>query len=485
MVKTPFYSLVPLIVTALLAQSAIAFDFDELFSLPTYLPIECQRANTGKMNYIRLKRIVEDCKVTSVEQLLPLLPQEYRSRYTLVYGSRSLQFASPEHPRVISFGLTGELVMAFSGDPDEKGFDSLETMEFERPEKKFKFRSIDFSSGSKPIFSKTNPQKCLDCHRSPDPRPNWDGYFLWPGVFGAEDQGMFGGDAEDDPTKFPNEKALFARYLAHRHEGRYQFLDDFKNFRESGSNPEPYFPNGRIDYFARCDHNLGLTQMIGGLNGERLAKRIADDRKTDPYRYAILAALSCGAEGFTPQQQDIESYLPESVKKGFAQGYSSVNTELATLNRKNYVDRILRHFSLTGLISPEDPRIADTYNASSGESLDSDQGVSEAGAIAYLMRGLAMDMTDWSMEFVPDGSTHYSMFIARGRVGAIEEFYWKEVLDPVKDRELVELYERAVKGGFLGFFLDWGDDNASKPRPMRDQLCTALRAKSLGALGPQ
>ena len=43
------------------------------------------------MSFARVSQIAQTCKLTSIDQLLPLLPDEYRERYTLVYNSRSIR----------------------------------------------------------------------------------------------------------------------------------------------------------------------------------------------------------------------------------------------------------------------------------------------------------------------------------------------------------------------------------------------------------
>ena len=83
----------------------------------------------GALTYARLRRLIQSARVHSIDELLPLLPEEYRKHYTLLYQSRSLQHADAAAPRVVVYGPTGEFIIAFSGNPNERGFDRLETTE--------------------------------------------------------------------------------------------------------------------------------------------------------------------------------------------------------------------------------------------------------------------------------------------------------------------------------------------------------------------
>jgi hypothetical protein len=61
-----------------------------------------------------VKNFIKTNDVKSIDDLLPLLPEEYRSRSTYVYNSRSIQDASPDSPRVVMFGRVASLMMSLS-----------------------------------------------------------------------------------------------------------------------------------------------------------------------------------------------------------------------------------------------------------------------------------------------------------------------------------------------------------------------------------
>lgn len=137
------------------------------------------------------KESIELNNADTVEKALSLVPKDFFENYVLVYRSRSLQDSSFEYPRVIAFGKSARFVLAFNGHKDQKGFNSIETIQFRENEQKWEFSEITFSGNGLPTFE-TNPTKCLECHQSPsrtdiDMRPNWEPYNFWPGVYGSVD----------------------------------------------------------------------------------------------------------------------------------------------------------------------------------------------------------------------------------------------------------------------------------------------------------
>ncbi|MEQ1879057.1 MAG: hypothetical protein ABL958_20625, partial [Bdellovibrionia bacterium] len=147
-------------------------------------------ASAQAFTFEDLAAIIKSGNVKSIEQLLPLLPEELRADYVLMYRSRSLQDASFENPRAIMFGKDARLVLSFNGDPSHKGFSEIEAIQYREKEARFEFREIQF--GARVDISAANPAKCLKCHQAAtrtgvDPRPNWEPYSFWPGAYGAAD----------------------------------------------------------------------------------------------------------------------------------------------------------------------------------------------------------------------------------------------------------------------------------------------------------
>jgi len=161
------------------------------------------------LTYEDLLGLISAHDVRSIEDLLPLLPENYRSEYTLMHTSRSLQPSTFDSPRVIMTGPRATLVIAFNGDPEAVRYNVLEIIQFREggapadppnpstPPRGFEFREIVFSDldpPAPPVPSPANQPLCRFCHGNPDPRPNWEVYGEWPGAYGSSvDQVPVGG----------------------------------------------------------------------------------------------------------------------------------------------------------------------------------------------------------------------------------------------------------------------------------------------------
>ena len=125
--------------------------------------------------------------VDSVAELVPLLPDELRKNFTLVYDSRSPFKASitPQLPRVILFTDDGRLVLTFIGDDQAPGADLLETMSFDDEQAKFVLNAYLLPAAERRAWRPSAADaKCERCHGA-DPRPIFDSYPLWPGFYGS------------------------------------------------------------------------------------------------------------------------------------------------------------------------------------------------------------------------------------------------------------------------------------------------------------
>ncbi len=125
--------------------------------------------------------------VDSIDELLPLLPSELRSNFTLVYDSRSpfRSSISHRHPRVILFSDDARLVLTFTGDPDKPGADVLETLAFDDATARFALRAYLLPAGERRGFRPpAEAMNCAGCHGD-DPRPIFNSYPVWPGFYGS------------------------------------------------------------------------------------------------------------------------------------------------------------------------------------------------------------------------------------------------------------------------------------------------------------
>jgi len=142
------------------------------------------------LTFTKLKKCFIDhqSQFLKVEDFLAQLPSSYREKFTLVYHSKSLQAASYENPRVIFFGHgQTELILAYTGNSqsqesqniEKDSFDKIETIAWNKVNKKFEFYEFHFPSAQNhlkfAVLSEKNPTQCFRCHGQ-DLRPNWQHY---------------------------------------------------------------------------------------------------------------------------------------------------------------------------------------------------------------------------------------------------------------------------------------------------------------------
>src|SRR6266568_9441736 len=153
--------------------------------------------------WAELAQIIESKQVTNIDDLLANLPDDYVKGYTLVYRTRALnqESVSPRRPRVLLFGQTAKLVLAYNshstggkarpGDPE-----TIETLEFNDVTGESFLREVEFDGRTVPNLAqvKENPDRCLACHAATSNphvkakytvRGLWDPYNSWAGVYGS------------------------------------------------------------------------------------------------------------------------------------------------------------------------------------------------------------------------------------------------------------------------------------------------------------
>ncbi len=232
-------------------------------------------AQAGAFRYENLVELIQKNSITSIESLLPLLPEELRSNYTLMRMSGSLQDATAIEPRAILFGSDASLTCAFNGGSAAlAGSDSLECFQFRTEEKRFDFRQIQFPTAQNTLkkvrYSASGKSadgkiSCAGCHGGTDARPNWSEYSKWPGAYGTDDDFIPG-------TADPSEREDYDRFVASRPSHlRYRWLIQ----SEAGGPNSPF----NRDAGTRFRPNLRFSDLLGRLNalraGEKLRARTA------------------------------------------------------------------------------------------------------------------------------------------------------------------------------------------------------------------
>lgn len=231
--------------------------------------------------YSDLLKLIQDHHINSIEELLPLLPAEFRAGYVLMHESRSLQEASGHFPRVIMFGKNASLTCAFNGDKSQAGFDTLECFQFLKETRRFDFRMIQFPTVQNQlqvvVFSKsgqstTKLNSCSSCHAS-DLRPNWDAYSNWPGAYGSNDDNLI--EDKDSYLEFVKARSAHPRY----------------KWLIQGEDPRDPYLAGRFNIGNRP--NLRFSDLIGRMNAFR-ASRILESKLPFWARLGfVYSALKC------------------------------------------------------------------------------------------------------------------------------------------------------------------------------------------------
>ena len=270
--------------------------------LPWLFMTAAAAVRAGDLTFDSLQRLMQSRAVHSVDGLIAALPEDLRSHYTLVFASRSLQGASYATPRVILFGSDALLVVTYNGDPHERGYDAVETMEFDPHTAAFSFREIRFANGSAagpPIVSAANPSRCAACHGTPA-RPIWDTPPTWPGVYGERYKaGLSAAET----------KGIAAFLTLQQRHPRYRPLLGAQALADR----DTYVPNSRAVYDNAGVEppNARLSALLTALNIRSILSEMAARPAFEPHRYALLAAAHGGCGPIT-------DFYPEPVRAALA-----------------------------------------------------------------------------------------------------------------------------------------------------------------------
>ena len=239
-------------------------------------------------NFASLQSLLSRQDIDSVEELIAALPAAQRSRYALVFESRSLQGASLENPRVILYGTDARFIVTFNGSPAQRGFRVVETMEFDDDSKEFRLRELVFPERAagvdKVVVSEVNPQHCARCHGAPA-RPVWDTFPLWPGAYGERYRARLSA----------RERTGLAAFLALQPtHPRYGQLLGVKRFAD----PQTFRSSALSQYAGIPEEppNAELAIDLGRLQAQSIARHLVRQPGFELYRYALLglADNACG-----------------------------------------------------------------------------------------------------------------------------------------------------------------------------------------------
>lgn len=239
---------------------------------------------------------LEGKKITNVEEFIAALPQSIRQNYVLMYDSKSLQSASFQRPRVILRSPLSEVMLTFTdpqGSTNEHD-SNVELMYWDKDKKAFEMQEITFTSEGHKL-SKVNPESCIKCHGK-DPRPNWEPYSTWPGVYGGDAEFRYGGELVKNERK--NLDAFIK--TAPKHPIYKNLVNLKENFRI-----EPSFTGGEE---AKGLMSYKLTESLSKLNFQRIVRMMKENPNYEKFKYATLY-MAC------PGEADDLSPFPDSLKE--------------------------------------------------------------------------------------------------------------------------------------------------------------------------
>jgi len=299
--------------------------------LPWLFMTAAATVHAGDLTFDSLQRLMQSRAIHGIDEFIAALPEDLRGHYTLVFASRSLQGASYSNPRVILFGSDAQLVVTYNGDPHERGYDAVETMEFDPGTAAFLFREIRFGSGpdaAPPIVSAANPSRCAACHGTPA-RPIWDTPPTWPGVYGERYK------AGLSAAETKGIAAFLALQQAHP---RYRPLLGARAMADR----DTYVPNSRAVYDGAGVEppNALLSMLLTTLNIRSILSEMTARPAFEPHRYALLAAANGGCGPIT-------DFYPEPARAALTAARKEFDRAGAAADATQAVAKTLRRTGKT------------------------------------------------------------------------------------------------------------------------------------------
>lgn len=265
-------------------------------------------ASGSGFDFTALQSLITAGHIHSIEDLLPALPGSLRYHYALVFASRSLQDASDDSPRVILYGSDARLIVTFNGNPSQRGFNVLETMEFDDDTGQFRLREIEFparSSDSAAVrISEPNPSRCQRCHGAPA-RPVWETLPLWPGAYGERYH----------KSLSTEEQSGLGRFLARQPtDPRYRSLLAAQRFAD----PETFRPSTQSSYAGTPPEppNAALSTLLEPLVSQSIAVELGLNPRFEAYQYLLLGVADGGCGG-------LDEFFPTAQWRAVRTAYSN------------------------------------------------------------------------------------------------------------------------------------------------------------------
>jgi hypothetical protein len=324
-----------------------------------------EQTETG-LSFSRWISEVKSRKLRRIQDALSILPEAYRSHFVLMFKSRSLHESSFQNPRVLMFGEDAHFIVTFNGDPSQRGYRAVETVEFDSVTSKFAFREVLFPEGGpgEVQVSEDNPEKCLKCHTAPA-RPIWDSHPAWPGAYGE----MYLSNLS------PLERVEINQFVASASQHpRYRHLSHLSTFAADST----FKPTSQDVYSGveRFGPNADFTSLLAKQNFRSIFSEIQALPGFDSSVYVLLAALEEGCG-------DLGEFLPASLRSAFFEHFERVRKAAEGRNAEQEVFKRMR------LTSPEARQTFRYHPVTQGDAI-------RFRAVAEALLGVST--SNWTME---------------------------------------------------------------------------------------
>lgn len=280
------------------------------------------------------------------------------------------------YPRIALKSPNSELWVTFNTDPNEPTYSTLEIMRWNGKNAKYEFMELDFNPRNRHMDG--TGEKCISCHKQPDPRPNWDTYRAWSGVVPSRDDmlEMHGKNyqyATGDERRMGTDGRAYLSFLDQvvdakesKPNDRLAMLDipidDQIQFKDSvppvsqmtpreqleairrrtesdGFYRIPHFPYkaglGQSNFDQKTASYTGPSQaafdQMSGQNFCRISQRLKEHPEYDKFKYYLagMGESSCRYE--MTDAQDMKDWIPESYRKKIVE-YFGANPNISLRN---------------------------------------------------------------------------------------------------------------------------------------------------------
>jgi hypothetical protein len=232
------------------------------------------------LDWNSLLALIQSRNLHSVDEVIPMLPEDFRTSFTLMKSSQSRQKSTPLRPRAILFGGSANTVVTFGGDPNLPGYNDLEVMQFNDSLQSYELHEIRFSANEVHVSTKKEIHfRCSHCHGE-QPRPLYAAYRSWPHAYGSHDDYMTEMQADElsDYEKFRGEVVKIPRFAAlfekHQNDIIWPYSTSYETRTDSR---EP---------------NFRLTLLLTINYAKQLAQRVSQSKLFTQFKYSLLEDMT-------------------------------------------------------------------------------------------------------------------------------------------------------------------------------------------------